>query len=429
MIDEQADCYHTTIGLPDSAPAITVSSSSAAVCPPAGKWHSLLNQAAGDRIVITVSARRDGVWTEYAPVICPVSQHPVDSFLVYRLLYPGYELWNELGIYQRDLTSYTQTPVIENTDIDRQCVNCHTLRGGDPSLMMIHVRGPQGGTLIARDGDVTKVNPRCPALNNGSTYPAWHPSGRFIAFSANEIRQFFHTSGTKTIEVSDLEADMTLYDVEHDSAVAIDGLSGPEWMETFPNWSPDGRTLYFCRAAGYREGTPLDSIRYDLCRVTFDPATVSFGEPEVIWPASAMGQSVSFPRVSPDGRWLLMTVSAYGNFSIWHPESDLWLMDLSDLTAREATELNSDDVDSFHSWSSGGRWVVFSSKRLDTLWARPYIAAFDPENGSFGTPFILPQKDPLFYETFTRTFNLPEFARAPLPSPDAFVSAVKGKLP
>ncbi len=424
MIDTVASHYHTAIGVAGDEPAIICSSSSAAVRPPLDKWHELLGEAAGGEITITVSIETDGVWTRLQPVTCRVSTETVDSFLVYRLLYPGYELWNELGIYQRDLTSYEQTAVIENRDIDRQCVNCHTFRGTDPSEMMLHVRGPHGGTLIVRDGKVTKVNPKSSGTPHGATYPAWHPSGRFIAFSANEIRQFFHTSGTKTIEVSDLGADMTLYDVERDEANVIPMLSGEEWMETFPTWSPDGKELYFCRAAGYREGTPLDSIRYNLCRISFDPDSVRFGEPEVVWDAAAEGHSVSFPRVSPDGRWLLMTVSDYGNFSIWHPESDLWLMDLNDLSVRVATELNSDNVDSFHSWSGNGRWVVFSSKRLDTLWSRPYIASFDPATGRFGLPFILPQKDPLFYDSFTRTFNLPAFSSSPLPPSSDLIEAV-----
>lgn len=423
MIDTAASHYHTSIGIIGRQPSITYTSTSAVIRPPLDKWHKLLSEAAGSDIYITVSIESEGIWTRMKPVTCPVSLHPVDSFLVYRLLYPGYELWNELGIYQRNLTSYDQTPVIENRDIDRQCINCHTLRSNDPSDMMLHVRGPRGGTLIVRDGNVTKVNPRSSDTPHGATYPSWHPSGRFIAFSANEIRQFFHTSGTKTIEVSDLGADMTLYDVERDAAFAISPLCGEEWMETFPTWSPDGRTLYFCRAPGYKEGTPLDSIRYNLCRISFDPDSVRFGEPEVIWDATRDRHSVSFPRVSPDGCWLLMTVSDYGNFSIWHPESDLWIMDLSDLSLRIATELNSDDVDSFHSWSSNGRWVVFSSKRLDTLWARPYIAYFDPATGSFGTPFILPQQDPLFYDSFTRTYNLPEFSRSPLPPSSVLIDA------
>lgn len=425
VIADTASSYFTEIGRCGSDPAISLSSSSGEVIPPLSKWHSLLNEAAGDSIYIRVTLTdAQGHSEQLRDVVCPVSSDSIDSWLVYRLLYPGYELWREMGIYQRNLNDYTQEAVLDNADIDLHCVNCHNFAAGSPETMMIHVRGSKGGTLIRRDGKTVKVNPKCPALENGATYPAWHPSGRFIAFSANEIRQFFHTSGTKTIEVSDLMADMTLYDVEADKAVPVPGLEGPEWMETFPTWSPDGTRLYFCRAKGYVEGIPLDSIRYDLCSIGFDPATQTFTEPEVIYPAASRGESVSFPRVDPSGRWLLFTLSSYGNFSIWHPESNLMLLDLTDGTIREAGEINSADVDSYHSWAPNGRWVVFSSKRMDGLWARPFVAAFDPSTGRFGHPFPVPQEDPRFYDDFMKTFNVPELISRPITETGDFIEAV-----
>ncbi len=426
VIADSAARYFTEIGRCGAEPAISLSSDNGEVVPPLDKWHSLLNEAAGDSIYIRVTLTgADGRSEQLSDVVCPISADSIDSWLVYRLLYPGYELWREMGIYQRNLNNYEQEAVIDNADIDLQCVNCHNFAANAPETMMIHVRGAQGGTLIRRDGKTVKVNPKCPALENGATYPAWHPSGRFIAFSANEIRQFFHTSGTKAIEVSDLMADMTLYDVDADSATVIPGLEGPEWMETFPAWSPDGTRLYFCRAEGYREGMKLDSIRYDLCSIGFDPATRTFTEPEIVYSAASKGESVSFPRVDPTGRWLLFTLSSYGNFSIWHPESNLMLLDLTDGTVREAEEINSDDVDSYHSWAPDGRWVVFSSKRMDGLWARPFIASFDPATGRFGRPFPVPQQEPRFYDDFMKTFNVPELIARPVTETGDFIEAVK----
>ncbi|MBM3837502.1 MAG: hypothetical protein FJ398_05995 [Verrucomicrobia bacterium] len=76
-------------------------------------------------------------------------------------------------------------------------------------------------------------------------------------------------------------------------------------------------------------------------------------------------------------------------------------------------DINSDQADSWHSWSSNSRWIVFSSKRRDGLFARPYFSYVD-ERGTFHKPFLLPQKDPAFYDSFIKTFNLPEFIRAPI---------------
>lgn len=424
MIEADADRYFTEIGRVGASPDIEIASTSAAVRIPAGQWHALLAQAAGDSIYIRVSVKNDGRWSRYADTRIAVSPHPIDRYLTYRLLYPGYELWEEMGIYQRDLTDYTETPVIENRDIDRQCVNCHSFAGGDARTMMIHVRGSKGGTLVRHDGRTAKVNPKCPALDNGATYPAWHPSGRWIAFSANKIQQAFHRAGTKTIEVVDMSADMTLYDVEADSAIAIRGLSGEETMETFPAWSPDGTTLYFCRAKAFNPDEPLQNIRYDLCRARFDTATLQFSAPEVVYAASDSGRSVSFPRVSPTGNWLLMTVSDYGNFSIQHPESDLWVMNLATGDMQPLTEANGEGVDSYHSWSSDGRWIVFSSKRMDGLWARPFITAFDDATGTASRAFALPQADPLFYDNYLKTYNIPELTVNAITDTEEFVRSV-----
>jgi hypothetical protein len=74
-------------------------------------------------------------------------------------------------------------------------------------------------------------------------------------------------------------------------------------------------------------------------------------------------------------------------------------------------ELNSDFTDSYHSWSSNSKWLVFSSRRDDGLTTRPYIAYID-NNGIASKPFILPQSDPEFYNSFLRSFNVPELTNA-----------------
>ena len=73
-------------------------------------------------------------------------------------------------------------------------------------------------------------------------------------------------------------------------------------------------------------------------------------------------------------------------------------------------EVNSDDVESYHSWSSNSRWLVFSSRRIDGLYTRPYLVHID-ENGKTGKPFVLPQEDPDFYSRFMFSYNIPEFVK------------------
>lgn len=381
---------------------------------PEKKWKKLLVEAAGKDISFQIAVKRNGRWEGYQDICNSVSSDEIDGYLAYRLLYPGYELWNEMGIYQRDLSNFQVTPIVENREFGKQCVNCHTFKQNDANYFMFHVRGKTGGTVISRNGKLEKINSKPNHSKIGGTYSAWHPSGKFIAMSMNEVQQFFHSQGQKQIEVTDLRADMGVYDIENHQMLSAPMLSDSTYMETFPHWSPDGKTLYFCRAKQYLGNMNWSDVRYDLCQVSFSPEERRFGEPECLYAASDSLKSVSFPRVSPDGKYLLFTQSDYGNFSIWHPESDLMLMDLQTKALRRLDEVNSDNVESFHTWSSTGKWFVFSSKRLDGLWARPFFSHFDPNTGKASKPFVLPQEDPEFYDNYTRTFNLPELVTSPI---------------
>ena len=185
--------------------------------------------------------------------------------------------------------------------------------------------------------------------------------------------------------------------------------------ETFPVFSADGRSLYFCAARALPEDShQLDSIRYNLCRIDFDPATGTFGSRiDTIVNAEAMHKSLSFPRPSYDGRFLCYTLSDYGQFSIWHHEADLYLLNLSTGESCPMDGANSDDTESFHNWSTNSRWLVLSSRRDDGLFTRPYFCHVDA-NGTVSKAFMLPQRNPRrFYRERFFSFNVPDFVIAP----------------
>ena len=414
IIREDGERFQTEIGY-DEKVVITRVSNNPKVIIPTGEWTKLLQEAKEKTIFFRITILNNGKWIQYADIENYISGSPIDEYLAYRLIYPGYELWSEMGIYQRHLGSYKETTIIDNKSLgDKQCMNCHTFAKNSPETMMLHIRGKSGGTAIYSKGKIEKVNTKQEGLKNAGTYASWHPSGRYIAFSMNDVKQMFHFEGKKPIEVFDLSSDLGIYDVENNTMITDSSSFGNRYMETFPNWSPDGKTLYYCRTKEYKDAEPLDSIYYDLYKISFDPDTRSFGTAVCVYQASEQNKSISFPRISPDGKYLMFTSSDYGNFSIWHPESDLCILNLSTGEMRIMDEVNSDDVESFHTWSSDGKWFVFSSKRLDGLWARPYFAYFDSETGIAGKPFLLPQKDPLFYDTYTKTYNLPELITSPV---------------
>ena len=160
----------------------------------------------------------------------------------------------------------------------------------------------------------------------------------------------------------------------------------------------------------------------------FDPATGEVGnEITTVWDGD--GASLLFPRASYDGRYLMVTRSAYGTFPIWHKDADLWLIDLATGERRSIDELNSDNTESYHSWSSSSRWVVFSSRRIDGLHTRPFIAHVDDE-GRFSKPFLMPHNDPrTWYDGLMQSYNIPEFISAPIEiSPKDILQAEAGAV-
>lgn len=408
-INEDAEQY--LISIECSNQKIELKSDNGIVQIPIKDWKDLLEEAKGDALTYTIALFRNGEWMQFKSFSNEVSSDEIDQYLFYRLLYPGYELWNEMGIYGRDVTSFEETPLIENKSIHHHCVNCHSFNQNSPESFLFHIRGERGGTIISKKGKVTKLNTKTGSMLSGGVYPAWHPGGRYIAFSTNKIQQFFHAQGDKFIDVSDFASNLVVLDTESNAIFSDSTLQSTEYMETFPNWSPDGQFLYYCRTVERTDTTEYSSIRYDLMRIGFNAQTKQFGQPEVIYAASQHGKSVSFPKVSPDNRYVIFTLSDYGNFSIWHREADLYMMDVS---SGRVTKLpvNGEDVESYHSWSSNGSWFVFSSKRLDGQCARPFFAHID-KKGQVSKPFILPQEDPVFYDSYLKTYNIPELVKGP----------------
>ncbi len=413
---EGAEEAHLLVGRVGQEPSISVRGDGLSLLPPLKEWHKLLGEAAGGDIYFRILTKADGLWTQHPDITATIAPDSIDSHIAYRMLYPGYELWRRVGIYQRSLEDYSQTPILENKDMDGNCLNCHSFAANNPRTLQIHVRDKHKGTLIARNGQVKKVVPSHPDLPNGATYPTWNPDGRFIAYSTNDVMQGFHTFGSKPIEVVDMSADLMIYDAETGKSYTAPAVATAEYYETFPAWDPKSNALWFARAKARQMGEPLLNTRYDLCRIDFDRSTGTFGDSVVtVVAASDMGKSVSFPRVSPDGRHLMFTLSDYGTFSIWHPESDLMLLDLASGEVRPLDEVNAPEtVDSYHTWSSSGRWFAFSSKRLDGLAARPFISSFDPATGRATKPFVMPQKSSRYYDDQSLTYNVPELITGPV---------------
>ncbi len=339
-----------------------------------------------------------------------------DSLLgmVFRYIAPGYEVYSKVDIYQRELSSFRTSAIYENTLIPQTCANCHSFKQGDPEYFSLHVRGEKGATVLQKEGTFRYLDSRTDSTSSAFSYPSWHPDGRYIAYSLNKTYQSFHVTAEDRVEVYDLVSDIVIYDTQENCILASDLLTTGAF-ETFPKFSSDGRSLYFCLAREQNLPTEYRDLRYDLCRVDFDPLTGETGqEIHTVIDAVSIGKSISQPVPSPDSLYILFSLLDFGTFPVNHRASELALLDLEDNTWRLLDAWNSPDVESYHSWSSNSRWVVFSSRRQDGLLVLPYIGYID-EQGNAGKPFLLPQKDPEhFYGTLTRSFNCPELVTAPV---------------
>ena len=408
IIKEKGEAFFVTFSSA-SGTEFEIYSRNGKILIPESKWKKLLQKNRGNEIKIEIFAKDEqDRWQKFKTITNMVATEPVDQYLYYRLLYPGYESWAELSINRRNLENFKTQSLIENRVVDENCINCHSFNNGKTDDFLFHMRGTMGGTYFYSGGKFRKFNLKTKEMKNGAVYPRWHPSGKFVAFSSNKIIQRFHAADNKKVEVSDLESSLLLYDTEKNEIMNIDLSDKEKFMDTYPEWSPDGKYLYFCRADQVGEQYDFRQIRYNLFRVSFDIDKRTFGEAELVYNASQINKSISFPRISPDGRMLVFTMADYGCFPIWHKEADLYLIDLENLKTSRLG-LNSDFADSYHSWSSNGKWLVFSSKRDDGLSARPYISYIE-SNGVSDKPFILPQKDPELYKNLLKSFNIPEFS-------------------
>ena len=177
-----------------------------------------------------------------------------------------------MGIYQRDLTSYSQKAIVTNDLTGGNCMNCHTYCNGDPSKMVFHVRSTFGGTMVADGGSIEKLNTKTDSTISALVYPYWHPSGDYIAFSVNKTLQAFYNHDPNRIEVYDEASDVVVYDTRTHEIAWSPLTKSDGRFETFPTFSPDGKWLYFCSAEAV---SPMPDrhreVRYGLYRIAFNP--------------------------------------------------------------------------------------------------------------------------------------------------------------
>lgn len=417
LIEEEADAYVTV--LESRSAKVTVKGDQVRI--PISKWHKLTKDP---EITVQVYGRKNKNWTAYAPFSMTVSDE-IDPYITYRVIPVAVQSYEELTLRERNLTNFKEKVYFSNNmiqdNVNTTCMNCHHSHKGDPNNMMFHVRQYKGGTIMVLDGKLHKINMKTDSTLSAGVYPSWHPTHDYIALSNNRTFQSVHAMSHDKLEVADELNDIILYDIRNNAVSVIENDSAE--MECYPAWSADGRTLYYSSAHYDAPYGPkrIDniflsrkSLHFNLYRKSFDPDTRVWGEKQLVYDAVATDSSMTWPRVSPDGKWMVCCISTHGIFPLDQISSDYIIFDLSDNSYRYADELNSPFAESYHNWSNNGKWLMFSTRREDGVHTRLYFSHID-ENGHFSKPFALPQRDPNFNREFLNAFNIPEFMTGPVP--------------
>ena len=389
---------------------------------PESEWHTMLDASKGKSLKVEVWGQKENEWLSFAPFEIHVADEPIDEYLSYRLIEPSYIVYDYMEIAQRDLTSFEETQIFNNKvscdDPKGQCINCHSYQNYKTDNMLFHARVTRGGTVIVSDGKVSKVNLKRDNTISAGVYPAWHPTAKLIAFSTNLTHQVFHTAHPNKVEVFDTASDLILYDVATDSVSIISNDS--TLLEVFPTWSPDGNYLYYCKSVPLPEelrgediSATWSKVQYNLYRRSFELTSRTFGEEELVYDAASADKSVTLPRVSPDGRYILFAEGQHGCFHIWHHDADIACLPLAQDSVIDLSCLNSEGfAESYPTWSSNGHWIMCASRRIDGNYSRVFISYFN--NGKARKAFLLPQEDPEHNTFRLKSYNRPEFMVEPV---------------
>lgn len=338
------------------------------------------------------------------PVRFRISTDPADNVVVYRLVPPPFFAQRTPDTVTRDIRTFQTRPFLRSRR--RYCFNCHTFssKGGASGMLAVQARSLSGRTSKMRTYfGVYDISARrgwkvlLPFEMQMTSFMAWSPDGTQLATSANQKIRAMWPMVHETQVVGLTTSDIVICDLKRRTAGLLPGASDPTRLELLPRWTLDGKSIVFCSTKP--EDHP-EMVRYDLHIVPVNRG--NGGEPTPIPGASVNGKSNYYPRFSPDGKWFSFCQADSGE--LIRSSSDIWMMRANFGEPPRRLECNVGyAADSWHSWSSNGRWLVFASKRDDGVYARLYLTHIDG-NGRASPAVRLPLK-----ERLRESFNIPEF--------------------
>ncbi len=432
--DPRSRCWLVAVRFEDGRSPIFLLTEERSWTPGRETWEAVKDHSKEKPATLTVTGlpdRRSGDVLSAHTVSIGTSGDPVGDSVFFRQIPLPFAVASRSFEKTRwrlgDISSYGK-PATVMTGIS-VCASCHAVSSDGKWISMEYNYGDDNGaqfiTPVRKDIVLTKKDfftwsdfPRSGVLPpTRGLYGRMSPTGRYAAASVNEIsyaavmddldysQLFFPTFGV-----------IAVYDSKDGSIRLLPGASDYDYVQANPAWSPDEKFILFCRARtknevhanilkvttvfekrDIHELNKLYNIQYDLYRVPFDGGRGGVALP--LKGASGNGMSNYFPRYSPDGKWVVYTRSRSG--SMLQPDSELWIVPAGGGEARRMS-CNRKIFNSWHSWSSSGRWLLFSSK-ANGPYTEIFVTHVDGE-GNDTPPVLLSRFSDTGYAA-----NVPEF--------------------
>jgi len=328
-----------------------------------------------------------------------------------------------------NISDYHEAPaVLENLPV---CGNCHSFTPDGKQLAMdIDARDEKGAYIITDFREETTITER--DIINWSDFQQGKftygllsqisPDGRFVVSTLRDCEIFVDRHD---MEYSQLffpfKGILVYYDRDAKIYTELAGANDTNMVQSNPAWSPRGDYIYFARSkavhfseSGIMNGSNASNhtiynqfldrflkrerlFKFDICRIPFNNGRGGVAEP--LKGASENGMSNYFPRISPDGKWIVFCQAE--SFMLLQKDSKLMIMPAEGGEPR-LLRCNSDNMNSWHSWSPNGRWLVFSSKARGP-YTQLYLTHID-DHGNDSPPVLLE-----YLASAERAANIPEF--------------------
>jgi hypothetical protein len=430
-----------TVADSNKPPALTLQQAAAwAWTPDPATWSAIQAHSVEKPANVVITGYRDGkvAWSQ-SKMQFTTSQDPVGAPIFYRDV-PLMPSAGVNGVVSplaptaiplvhwrlRDITKPESHTVLRDMPT---CGNCHSF-SADGKTFGMDIDGPANDKglyavvpvqkhMTIDSKDMVSWNP---AGQIGTTRVGFmsqvSPDGRFVlsTFAGPDLKLHESYYVTNFMDYRFLQVFfptrgiLAWYDRTTGLRTPLPGADDPKFVQTDGVWSPDGKYIVFARAeakAPRERGQPaalhaLDEyetqIKYDLYRIPFNDGKGGVAEP--IAGASGNGMSNNFPKVSPDGKWIVFVQCKNGQ--LMRPDSQLYIVPASGGAARRM-RANTSLMNSWHSFSPNGRWMVFSSKARSP-YTQMYLTHIDADGND--SPAILIDNT----TAANRAVNIPEFA-------------------